>query len=60
MRFATGRIRGDGDSLKQQSPELLLVNLGILMATFDKHCHWQWPSEIRSMRVGCSVGQKRP
>jgi hypothetical protein len=56
MRFVTGRIRGDGDSLRQQSPEFLLVNLGILMASFDKHCPWQWPSEIRSMQVGCSVG----
>ncbi len=54
MWLVTGRIRGDGDSLRWQSPELLLVDLGILMASFYKHCRWQWPSDIRSMRVGCS------
>jgi hypothetical protein len=60
MRFVTGRIRGDGNSLRWQSPEFLLVNLSILMASFNKHCHWRWPSDIRSMRVGCSRGSEAP
>jgi hypothetical protein len=33
-------IRGDGDSLRQQSLEFLLVDLGILTASFYKHCCW--------------------
>jgi hypothetical protein len=60
MRFVTGRIRGDGDSLRQQSPEFPLVNLSILLASFYKHCHWQWPSDIRPMQVGCSLGSEAP
>jgi hypothetical protein len=60
MWFVTGRIRGDGDSLRQQSPEFLLVNLSILTASFNKHCCLQWPSDIRSMRVGCSCGSEAP
>jgi hypothetical protein len=60
MWFVTGRIRGDGDSLRQQSPEFLLVNLGISTASFYKHCCLQWPSDIRSMRVGCSRGSEAP
>ncbi len=60
MWFVTGWIRGDGDSLRGQSPEFLLVNLGILMASFYKHCCWQWPSDIRSMRVRCSRGSEAP
>ncbi len=60
MWFSTGQIRGDGNSLRQQSPEFQLVNLSILMARFYKHCHWQWPSDIRSMRVGCSRGSEVP
>ncbi len=60
MLFVTGRIRGDGDSLRRQSPELLLVNLSILTASFCKHCRWRWPSDIRSMGVGCSCGSEAP
>jgi hypothetical protein len=60
MWFVTGRIRGDADSLRQQSPEFLLVNPSISMASFYKHCHWQWPSDIRSMQVGCSCGSEAP
>ncbi len=60
MWFVTGRIRGDDDSLRQQSPEFLLVNLSILMASFYKHCCWWWPSDIRSMRVRCSRGSEAP
>ncbi len=60
MWFVTGRIRGDGNSLRRQSPELLLVNLSILTASFYKHCCWQWPSDIRSVRVGCSRGSEAP
>ncbi len=60
MWFVTGQIRGDGDSLRQQSSEFLLVNLSILRASFYKHCCWQWPSEIRSMRVGCPRGSEAP
>ncbi len=61
MWFVTGRIRGDGDSLRQQSPEFPLVNLSISMASFYKHCCWQWPSDIsRSMQVGCSHGSEVP
>ncbi len=60
MWFVTGRIRGDGNSLRQQSPEFLLVNLSILTASFCKHCRWQWPSDIRLMRVGCSRGSEVP
>ncbi len=60
MWLVTCRIRGDGNSLGWQSPEFLLVNLGILMASFYKHCHWQWPSDIRSMRVRCSHGSEAP
>ncbi len=60
MWFVTGRIRGDGDSLGQQSPEFLLVNLSILTASFYKHCCWRWPSDIRSMWVGCSRGSEAP
>jgi hypothetical protein len=37
-----------------------LVNLGILMASFYKQCCWQWPSDIRSMRVGCSHESEAP
>jgi hypothetical protein len=58
MWFVTGQIRGDGNSLRQQSPEFLLVNLSISMASFYKHCHWRWPSDIRSMWVGCSRGSE--
>ncbi len=54
MWFVTGQIRGDGDSRRQQSPEFLLVNLGISTASFYKHCRWQWPSDSRLMWVGCS------
>ncbi len=36
----TGRIRGDGDSLRRQSPESPLVNLSISTASFYKHCRW--------------------
>ncbi len=43
---------------RQQSPEFLLVNLSILTASFYKHCHWQWPSDIRLMQVGCSRGSE--
>ncbi len=60
MRFATGQIRGDGDSLRQQSPEFLLVNLSILTASFYKHCCWRWPSDIRSMQVECFRGSEVP
>jgi hypothetical protein len=60
MWFVTGWIRGDGDSCRQQSPEFLLVNLGILRASFYKHCCWWWPSDSRSMRVGCSHGSEAP
>ncbi len=60
MRFVTGWIRDDGNSLRQQSPEFLLVNLSILMASFYKHCRWWWPSDLRSMRVGCSRGSEAP
>ncbi len=61
MWFVTGRIRGDGgDSYRRQSPEFPLVNLGILTASFYKHCCWQWPSDIRSMWVGCSCGSEEP
>jgi hypothetical protein len=60
MRFVTGQIRGGGDRLRQQSPELLLIDLGILMASFYKHCCWQWRSNTRSMRVGCSRGSEAP
>ncbi len=60
MWFITGRIRGDGDSLRQQSPEFLLVNLSISTASFYKHCRWQWPSDIRLMWVRCSRGSEAP
>ncbi len=59
MWFVTGWIRGDGISLRRQSPEFLLVNLSILMASFFKHCHWRWPSDIRSMWVRCSRGSEK-
>ncbi len=58
--FVTGWIIGDDDSLRWQYPEFPLVNLGILTASFYKHCHWQWPLDIRSMRVGCSRGSEAP
>ncbi len=60
MRFVTGQIRGDGNSLRQQSPEFPLANLSILMESFYTHCCWQWPSDIRLMRVGCSRGSEAP
>ncbi len=60
MWFGTGQIRGDGNSCRQQSPESLLVDLGISTTSFYKQCHWQWPSNIRSMRVGCSHGSEAP
>jgi hypothetical protein len=60
MWFVTGWIRGDDDSLRWQSPEFPLVNLGILTASFYKHCCWRWPLDIRSMRVGCSRGSEAP
>ncbi len=34
--------------------------LGMLTANFYKHCCWQRPSDIRSMRVGCSRGSEAP
>ncbi len=58
MWFVTGWIKGGGDSLRQQSPEFPLVNLSILTASFYKYCCWQRPSDIRSMRVGCSCGSE--
>ncbi len=60
MQFVTGWIRGDGDSLRQQTPEFLLVNLSILTASFYKHCCWRWPSDIRLMRVECSRKSEAP
>jgi hypothetical protein len=60
MWFVTGRIRGDGNSLRRQSPEFPLVNLSILTASFYKHCCWQWPSDIRLIRVRCSCGSEAP
>ncbi len=60
MWFVTGRIRGDGNSCRQQSPKFPLVDLGILTASFYKQCCWQWPSDIRSMQVGCSHGSEAP
>ncbi len=60
MWFVTGRIRGDGNNRRQQSPEFLLVNLGILTTSFYKQCCWQWPSDIRLMQVGCSCGSEVP
>jgi hypothetical protein len=60
MWFVSGEIRGDGDSHRPQSPECPLIDLGILTASFYKHCHWWWPSDIRSMRVGCSCGSEAP
>ena len=60
MWFVTGQIRGDGDSLRWQSPEFPLVNLSILTASFYKHCCWRWPSDIRSMWVECSCGSEAP
>ncbi len=60
MWFVTGQTRGDGYSCRGQSPEFLLVDLGISMASFYKHCHWQWHSDIRLMRVGSSCGSEAP
>ncbi len=60
MWFVTGQIRGDGDSFRQQSLEFLLVDLGISTASIYKQCHWQWPSDIRSIQVGCSRGSEVP
>ncbi len=60
MWFITSQIRGDGDSLRWQSPEFLLVNLSISTASFQKHCRWQWPTDIRLMRVECSCGSEAP
>ncbi len=60
MWFVTGQIWGDGDSLRQQSPKFPLFNLTFLTASFYKHCCWQWPSDIRSMRVRCSHGSEAP
>ncbi len=60
MWFVTGWIRGDGDSLRRQSPEFPLINLSILTASFYKHCCWRWPSDMRSIRVGCSCGSEAP
>ncbi len=56
----TGWIRGDVDSLRQQSPESPLVNLSISMASFYKHCCWQWPSDLDQCGSGALVGQRRP
>jgi hypothetical protein len=53
-------VGGDGDSRRQQYPEFLLVNIGILTASFYKHCHWQLSSDIRSMWAGCSRGSEEP
>ncbi len=60
MWFITSQIRGDGDSLRWQSPEFLLVNLSISTASFQKHCRWQWPTDIRLMQVKCSCGSEVP
>jgi hypothetical protein len=53
-------IRGDGNSLRQQSPEFPLVNLSILTASFYKHCCWRWPSDIDQCGSGALVVQRRP
>ncbi len=60
MWFVTDWIRGDGNSLRQQSSEFPLVNISILTASFYKHCCWERPSDIRSMRVRCSWGSEAP
>ena len=54
MWFITSQIRGDGDILRWQSPESLLVNPSILTTSFQKCCCWQWPTDIRLMQVECS------
>ncbi len=59
MWFVTSQIRGDGNSLRQQSPEFPLVNLSISTATFQKRCRWQWPMDIR-LRVECSCKSETP
>ncbi len=60
MWFVIGWIGGDGNSCSWQSPEFPLVNLGILTASFYKHCCWRWPSDIRLLRAGCSCGSEEP
>ncbi len=60
MWVVTGRIGGDGDSCRRQSLEFPLINLGISTASFYKCFCWQWPSNIRSMRAGCSCGSEEP
>jgi hypothetical protein len=61
MWFVTDQIRGDGNSRSWQwSPEFPLVDLGISTASFYKHYRWQWPSGVRSMRIGCTHGSEVP
>ncbi len=60
MWFVIGRIRGDGNSRRWQSPEFLLVDLGISMASFYKHCSWWWPSDIKLLQARCSCGSEEP
>ncbi len=60
MWVVTGWIGGDGNSRRWQSPEFLLDNIGILMASIYKLCCWQWPSVIRSIWAGCSRGSEEP
>ncbi len=60
MWFVTSQIRGDGDSLRQQSLEFPHVNLSISTASFQKRCRWQWPTDIRLMQVKCSCGSEVP
>jgi hypothetical protein len=60
MQVVTGQIRGDGNSRGRQSPESLLVNLSILMASCNKHCRWPQPIDSRLLWGGCSRGSEEP
>ncbi len=56
MQVFTGRIGDVGNSCSEQSPEFLLVNLSILMASCYRHCLQPQPSDLRLLRAGCSCG----
>ncbi len=60
MRFVTGWIRGDGDSCRQQSPEFLLVNLGILRQAFTGIIAGDGLQIVDQCGLGAPVGQKHP
>jgi hypothetical protein len=60
MWVVTGQIGGDGDSRSWQSPESLLVNLSILMATYTSIVVGLSLQIVDCCGVGALMGLKSP